>query len=141
MTVFALILFLTSWLTPVHLSAVLPQQPVQPPAQQPAPTALLPGTTLEQNVTGAEPHTYTVPLDQYDFLHLVVGQHGVDVTLRLLGPDGSLVMEQDSPNGPWGRKNCCFWLLPAGFTGWSLSPSPRLPSPMAKPGGGTFCRF
>jgi CHAT domain-containing protein len=135
MTVFALILFLTSWLTPVHLSAVLPQQPVQPPAQQPAPTALLPGTTLEQNVTGAEPHTYTVPLDQYDFLHLVVGQHGVDVTLRLLGPDGSLVMEQDSPNGPLGPEELLFLAPASGVYRLVIVPFAQAPFAHGKTGG------
>ncbi len=108
MTVFAVMLFLTSWLTPGHL----PAQALQQPAVQPAPTELLPGTTLEQNITGAEAHTYTVTLDQYDFLHLVVEQQGVDVTLRLLGPDGSLSLEQDSPNGPRGPEELLF-LAPA----------------------------
>ncbi len=109
MTVFALMLFLTSWLTPGHLPARSLQQPTTPPA----PTELLPGTTLEQNLTGAEAHTYTVTLDQDDFLHLVVEQQGVDVTLRLLGPDGSLSLEQNTLDGPEGAEEL-LWVAATG---------------------------
>ncbi len=109
MTVFAVMLFLTSWLTPGNL----PAQDLQQPAVQPAPTELLPGTTLEQNITGAEAHTYTVTLDQDDFLHLVVEQQGVDVTLRLLGPDGSLSLEQNTLDSPEGAEEL-LWVAATG---------------------------
>ncbi len=104
MTVFALMLFLISWLTPDNL----PAQDLQQPAVQPAPIALLPGTTLEQKLTGAEAHTYTVTLDQDDFLHLVVEQQGVDVTLKLFAPDGSLALKQDGISGLVGPEELRF---------------------------------
>ncbi|QUV98977.1 CHAT domain-containing protein [Chloracidobacterium sp. MS 40/45] len=106
---FALLFGVIAWLTPGNL----PAQSLQQPAAPPAPTALRPGTTLEQNVTGAEPHTYTVTLDQNDCLHLVVEQQGVDITLKLLAPDGSLALEQNTLNSPEGAEEL-LWVASTG---------------------------
>ncbi len=99
----ALLLSVITWLMPSHLSAALPQQPAQQPAQppaiHPAPTELLPSATLEQNLTGAEAHTYTVALDPGDFLHLVVEEKNITVGVKVFAPDGSLTLEQNNPGG------------------------------------------
>ncbi len=131
MTVFALMLFLTSWLTPGNL----PAQALQQPAIQPAPTELLPGTTLEQNLSGAEGHTYTVTLNQDDFLHLVVEQQGVDVKLKLFAPDGSLALEQDSPNGTQGPEEVLFLAPASGVYRLVIAPLSQTSFAHGKTGG------
>ena len=47
-------------------------------------------------------HTYPLALNANDFLKLVVEQQGIDVVVRLLGPDGKKLAEVDSPNGTQG---------------------------------------
>ena len=49
-----------------------------------------------------EKHTHTFTLKANDYLKLVVEQLGIDVVVRLMGPDGKVVIEVDSPNGTQG---------------------------------------
>ncbi len=63
---------------------------------------LTPGKPIEQELKGGEKHTYPLTLKASDYLKLVVEQRGVDVVVRLLGPDGKTLREVDSPNGTQG---------------------------------------
>ncbi|MBI4749735.1 MAG: hypothetical protein HY774_14705 [Acidobacteria bacterium] len=55
-----------------------------------------------QTLNPGEKHTYPLTLNTNDYLKLVVEQHGIDVVVRLIGPDGKLIQEVDSPNGTQG---------------------------------------
>lgn len=57
---------------------------------------------LVRELKGGEKHGYHLKLQANDFLRLVVEQQGIDVVVRLLGPDGKLIQEVDSPNGTQG---------------------------------------
>ncbi|HNH83574.1 MAG TPA: tetratricopeptide repeat protein, partial [Acidobacteriota bacterium] len=56
----------------------------------------------ERELKGGEKHTYPFQLKTNDYLKLVVEQRGVDVVVRLIGPDGKTLHEVDSPNGTQG---------------------------------------
>ena len=53
-------------------------------------------------MAGGDAHDYKVLLKAGQFLHLVVDQRGIDVVVRLFGPDGKRIAEVDSPNGDRG---------------------------------------
>ena len=55
-----------------------------------------------QTLNPGEKHTYPLTLKANDYLKLVVEQQGIDVVVRLLGPDGKKLAEVDSPNGTQG---------------------------------------
>lgn len=58
--------------------------------------------TEPQTLNPGEKHTYPLTLNANNYLKLVVEQQGIDVVVRLLGPDGKVVQEVDSPNGTQG---------------------------------------
>ena len=55
-----------------------------------------------QTLNPGEKHTYPLTLKAGDYLKLVVEQKGIDVVVRLFGPDGKKLAEVDSPNGTQG---------------------------------------
>jgi erythromycin esterase len=57
---------------------------------------------VEREIAGGEIHAYSIALDSGHFLHVVVEQRGVDVTVTVTGPDGAVITEVDSPNGTEG---------------------------------------
>ncbi|HLF82886.1 MAG TPA: CHAT domain-containing tetratricopeptide repeat protein [Blastocatellia bacterium] len=59
------------------------------------------GKPIEREMKG-ESHTYEIVLEAERYLDVVVDQRGVDVVVRLIGPDGKQVTEIDSPNGTHG---------------------------------------
>ena len=61
-----------------------------------------------QTLNPGEKHTYPLTLKANDFLKLVVEQQGIDVVVRLLGPDGNKLAEVDSPNGTQGPEPLSF---------------------------------
>ena len=63
---------------------------------------LEPGNPIERELKSSEKHTYSIILKANDYLKLVVEQKGIDVVVRLLGPDGKKLAEVDSPNGTQG---------------------------------------
>src|SRR5437868_3356996 len=66
----------------------------------PSPT-LNPGKTQEHTIAENETHSYKVHLAAGDFLRVAVDQEGVDVEVKLSGPDGRQVALVDGP-GPAG---------------------------------------
>ena len=66
---------------------------------------LLAGEAHQQTMSGGEGHYYEFHLRGSQYVHFAVEQHGIDVTLRLIAPDGSPTMEVDSPNGDQGPEN------------------------------------
>src|SRR3954452_14606919 len=71
---------------------------VLPCGAQPAPPAeplLHDGFTLEREIRGGETQGYAVELQAGQFLRVTVEEKGVDVEVRLIDPQGSLVVGAD----------------------------------------------
>jgi hypothetical protein len=70
---------------------------------------LEPGKPIQRELAGGQSHSYTVRLEAGQFLHVVVTQLGVDVMVRLFGPDGQKLAEVDSVIGLQGPEPL-FWI-------------------------------
>jgi hypothetical protein len=80
-------------LTTVLFAAMLSLAPRIQGGQEPSEPSrtvatLEPGKAIERAMAGGEVHGYKVSLKSGQFLHAVVDQRGIDVVVRLLGPDG-----------------------------------------------------
>lgn len=60
------------------------------------------GARAERELKASETHSYIVRLSSGQYLYAVVEQKGIDVVVRLFGPDGQKLTEVDSPNGTQG---------------------------------------
>jgi hypothetical protein len=60
------------------------------------------GTSIERELKSGQADSYRTTLVAGQYLHLIVEQRGIDVVVRLVGPDGARQMEKDSPNGSFG---------------------------------------
>jgi CHAT domain-containing protein/Tfp pilus assembly protein PilF len=58
---------------------------------------LQPEQPVETELKGGEGDRYEADLQAGQYVHLVADQRGIDVTVRLRGPDGAVVLEVDSP--------------------------------------------
>ncbi|MBI4748568.1 MAG: CHAT domain-containing protein [Acidobacteria bacterium] len=63
-----------------------------------------PGKPVVRELKGGDKHRYPLQLKANDYLKLVVEQRGIDVAVRLVGPDGKLLQEVDGPNGTQGAE-------------------------------------
>ena len=66
------------------------------------PIRLALGKPVERELKGGETHTYVVYVEAGQFVHLVVLQKGVDVTVTLLDPNKNEIAKTDSLNGSYG---------------------------------------
>jgi CHAT domain-containing protein/tetratricopeptide (TPR) repeat protein len=57
---------------------------------------------IERTIKSGEIHSYSVSINLGQVLDVVVEQRGVDVVVEVMAPDGSKVIEVDSPNGSEG---------------------------------------
>ena len=90
---------LVLWLWPAH-PAVGSQQSLDPDVSW-----LRPGVAVAQDLAAGEVHTYATDLTAGQYLHAIVDQHGVDVVVGLLAPDGRLLTEVDGLSGSWGPEH------------------------------------
>src|SRR5262249_46100465 len=60
------------------------------------------GVPIERELAGGETHAYQVTLSVGQYLHAVVDQRGIDVVVKVFGPDGKQIIEVDGPNGSQG---------------------------------------
>lgn len=67
------------------------------------------GKLVERELSGGSVHTYQVRLALGQCLHVIVNQRGIDVVVRIVGPDGRLRGRYDSPTGASGPESV--WLL------------------------------
>jgi CHAT domain-containing protein/tetratricopeptide (TPR) repeat protein len=63
---------------------------------------LAPGEVLRSRMEAGAKHAYGLALELGEFTQIAVAQQGVDVGVRLFAPDGSLLIDMDSPNGFYG---------------------------------------
>jgi CHAT domain-containing protein/tetratricopeptide (TPR) repeat protein len=82
-------------------------KPVAPPAQAlanergAAPSAqesvpLEPGKPIERELSGGQSHSYKITMISGQYMHVVVAQRGIDVTVAMFTPDGKKISEADS---------------------------------------------
>ncbi|MET0623608.1 MAG: CHAT domain-containing protein [Pyrinomonadaceae bacterium] len=60
------------------------------------------GSAVARAISGSEAHAYQLTLDAGQFAHMVVEQRGIDVAVRVYGPDGKQTAEVDGPSGMQG---------------------------------------
>jgi hypothetical protein len=63
---------------------------------------LEPGVPVERELAGGRVHSYRITLTSGQYCRVVVDQRGIDVVVRLFGPDSKQIAEVDSPNGTQG---------------------------------------
>jgi hypothetical protein len=59
------------------------------------------GFKVEKQITSAVSHNYNIELNNGEGSLIEVNQSGVDVTVEVYGPSGSLIHSVDSPWLPW----------------------------------------
>ena len=59
-------------------------------------TVLVPGATIERDLSTGQSHSYRLRLSAGDFVHLVVEQKGIDVAVTLVRPDGRELVAVDA---------------------------------------------
>ena len=90
------------------LTGLLPIEPARAQGGVPfqsAPASLQLGTPIERTIASGQIHTFSVRLEEDQYLQLVVDQRGIDVVVRLFSPDGKSLGEFDTPNGNQGPEN------------------------------------
>ncbi len=60
------------------------------------------GKPIEMELKGGEGHAYELALQAGEYAYVIADQRGVDVAVRLIGPDGKRIVKVDSPNGDKG---------------------------------------
>src|SRR5262245_3957225 len=65
---------------------------------------LEPERTIKRELAAGQQHIYRINLMADQFLRAIVEQDGIDVVVRLSGPDGKQVMEFDSESRPRGQE-------------------------------------
>jgi CHAT domain-containing protein/tetratricopeptide (TPR) repeat protein len=79
-----------------------------------APVILGAGSIHNREISGSRSHRYQLVLTEGQFANVIVKQLGIDVTLRLMGSDGSIVAEVDSHNSTDGSESISIATKPAG---------------------------
>ena len=65
---------------------------------------LEPGRTIKRELAAGQRHVYRINLGADQFLRAIVEQDGIDVVVRLSGPDGKQITEFDSESRPRGQE-------------------------------------
>jgi CHAT domain-containing protein/tetratricopeptide (TPR) repeat protein len=60
------------------------------------------GRAITRELASVDVHAYELRLDAGQFVHVLVDQRGIDVVVRVYGPDGKQVAEVDGPTGMQG---------------------------------------
>ncbi len=58
--------------------------------------SLEPGKPIDRELSGGQSHFYKITMTSGQYLHMVVGQRGIDVAVALSTPDGKKISESDS---------------------------------------------
>jgi CHAT domain-containing protein/tetratricopeptide (TPR) repeat protein len=60
------------------------------------------GQVVTRNLRAGETHVFRITLTQGQYLHVVVDQKGIDLTVKLYDPNQTLFVQRDSPNSKFG---------------------------------------
>src|SRR6266576_7028812 len=96
---------------------------------QVGPTSLQPGTPVERALAAGQSHSYTISLEQDQFLQLIVDQHGIDVVVRVFSPTGRRLREVDTPNGTEGPEDVTVVAETTGVYRIEVTPLDQNPPP------------
>jgi hypothetical protein len=80
------------------------------------------GIPIERVLARGQSHSFTINLEQDQFLQFVVDQHGIDVIVRVFSPEGKSLGEFDSPNGTEGPENVSLVSVTAGVYRIEVTP-------------------
>jgi len=80
------------------------QAPSTPTPGQAEPVELEPGKSFDRRLASSETHTYQLTLSAGQYASVIVEQRGVDVLLRLIGPNGKTAGEFDGQIGAAGQE-------------------------------------
>src|SRR5215475_15160350 len=87
------------------------------------------GKPIERELAGGQSHDYQLTLADGQYVNLVVDQRGIDVVVKLFGPDGKPIMEFDSENRVQGQESVS--LVAEAGGSYRLSVQPKLNSAAA----------
>src|SRR4051812_20386206 len=62
------------------------------------------GHPVERRIGGKQPHDYRLMLKTGEYASVVAEQRGIDIVLRVLGPDGKAFVESDVEGSKTGRE-------------------------------------
>src|SRR5215468_1575001 len=85
---------------------------------------LEPGKPIERELAGGQSHDYQLTLANGQYVNLVVDQRGIDVVVKLFGPDGKPIMEFDSESRVPGQESVS--LVAESGGGYRLSVQPKM---------------
>src|SRR5712671_3552276 len=85
-------------------------------------SSLQPGTPIERTLAAGQSHSYTISLEQDQFMRLLVDQRGIDVVVRAFSPRGRQLREFDTPNGANGPEDVTVIAETAGVYRIEVSP-------------------
>jgi CHAT domain-containing protein/Tfp pilus assembly protein PilF len=75
-------------------------------SSQEAPAQLLEqGIPIERELVGGQSHSYQITLTEGQYVDLGIEQRGIDVTVKLFGPDGNPIAEFDSESRIQGQES------------------------------------
>src|ERR1700674_5091621 len=89
----------------VILTIILGLSPYQWATAQSQTASLQPGVPIERTLARGQSQSFSINLQEDQFLQLVVDQRGIDVVVRIFSPAGMMMGEFDSPNGTEGPEN------------------------------------
>jgi CHAT domain-containing protein len=100
-------------------------------SSQEAPPArpLEPGIPIERELVGGQSHSYQTTLTEGKYVDLVIEQRGIDVTVKLFGPDGKPITEFDSESRVQGQESVS--LVAEADGSYRVSVQPKLKSAAA----------
>ncbi|MGH9752918.1 MAG: tetratricopeptide repeat protein [Blastocatellia bacterium] len=97
----------------------------QKPGADAGENILEPGRTIKRELADGQRHTYRINLGADQFLRVIVEQDGIDVVVRLSGPDGKQIMEFDSESRPRGQEPAALVAEAAGEHRLTVEPTQK----------------
>ena len=86
-----------------NITQAEPKAPQQLPRTAEVTTLEL-GTPYRREIGGSQKHVYQLPVTTGQYVEILVEQRGVDVVVRLIGPDDQAIIEVDSDSRPVGEE-------------------------------------
>jgi CHAT domain-containing protein/Tfp pilus assembly protein PilF len=87
--------------------------------------ALEQGKPIKRELAAGQSHSYQITLAEGDYLSVKVEQRGIDVTVKVLGPDGQQILESDAEPRKQGEERASLVAEMAGNYRFSLRSAER----------------
>jgi len=75
---------------------------------------LEPTKVIERELFGGQTHSYRIAVTDDQYLHIAASERGIDVGLRLFRPDGTKIIEVNTPNNAYAPESIFILLEKAG---------------------------